>query len=450
MPHLLFAAPSIDSFQLHDRLADLAMRRGHRVSVLSVEPQERAFWAAQGLPLTDLERGGGPVDDRVLPMRELAEVDCALAGRRAPRPRHLRRAVRRLRAHAAAVQAALERDPPDVVLVHARRTGLHRLVHFLARRLGAGVLHLGEGLLPHTLVCDPHGIDGDASLCQRRALDYRDASADRELLHAALAAWLGAAAPPPTLRRPPAPPRFGARLDAAARVGCRRGVRAGLAAWDAWRAAWPPPLLRPPAELALPPLAVVVLLQADADPRVRLDAPPELTGLALLRAAAAAARALDVHAEVVGIEPHAAGAEAPARGHGFRIEGPAAAASALANALAVVTINHPLAGAALLHGTPVVHLGRAYWTVPGTAVAAKLDELQAALVRAVAVERPALRERVLTRLLQRDHVWCSVQRPDRNGLHGIMLRLEQLSAARPTASPIAYRPGPAWPLAAVR
>lgn len=454
MPHVLFAAPSIGSFHLHDRLAELAMRRGHRISILSALPQERAFWATQGLPVRELARAARLSEDPALPLRELAEIDCRLAGHVAADERAWLAAVRRLRTQAAGVLHAFEHDPPDVVLVHEGRTGLHRLIHFAARRLGIGVLHLGEGLLPGTLLCDDSGIDGDSSAFRRAAVDYRSMLADRAFLHAALTSWLGGSTAPAALRRPPTPPSLGSRLDAALRAGLRAGFRHGVpaaqAAWRAWRAAIPSPPAPTRTTVGLPPMYVVALLQRDDSPRVRLDAPAGLDGLSLLRATTAAAAQHGHRAEVVGLlaEPHDPHVALEFARRGFRVESVDAAPAALATAMAVVTINHPLAGAALLHGTPVVHLGRALYGVPGVAVAGRLETLAATLARALTEERPTLRERFLTRVLQREHIWCSAQRPDRNGLNGIMLRLER-AAKHPTgSSPLAYRAGPSWPLAA--
>ena len=40
MGHVLFAAPSIESFHLHERLARSLQRRGHRVTILAGESGE--------------------------------------------------------------------------------------------------------------------------------------------------------------------------------------------------------------------------------------------------------------------------------------------------------------------------------------------------------------------------------------------------------------------------
>ncbi|MEZ5964480.1 MAG: hypothetical protein R3F56_11590 [Planctomycetota bacterium] len=448
MPHVLFVAPSLGSFHLHDRLAELAMRRGHRVSVLAEAPEEQAFWAAQGFTVRPLRRIARLADDPALPLRELAEIDCALAGRPTDHERAWLRALRRLRHLAPGVLQTLERDPPDAVLVHDGRSGLHRLVHFVARRAGVGVLHLGQGLLPATLACDGDGCDGDASLCRRSAGDYRSARGDRPFLQATLSSWFGSSLAPASLRRTPMAPSAASRLTAALRTAWCDGARAGASAWHAWRAALPLPSVPVRAPLPLPTLYLAVLLQPDNSARVRLDAPPGLDALTVLRAARDALSRCSPSAHVVGVAADVRQRRALAE-HGFRIEPEEAAPTILAGALAALTINHPLAGGALLQGTPVVHLGRAPYGVPGVARLAKLEELNPALVDALEHDRPSLRERFLTRILKRDHVWCSAQRPDRNGLNGIMLRLEHLAGAR-GGNPIAYHPGPAWPLAAAR
>ena len=81
------------------------------------------------------------------------------------------------------------------------------------------------------------------------------------------------------------------------------------------------------------------------------------------------------------------------------------------------------------YGTPVVHLGRAIYGIPGVAVAARASDLADALRAAIADERPSLRERFLTKILRRDHIWCASQSPDRNGLNGLMQRVERMAKA---------------------
>src|SRR5690606_14125385 len=137
---------------------------------------------------------------------------------------------------------------------------------------------------------------------------------------------------------------------------------------------------------------------------------------------------------------------APAPG---AVVGPSSIRSVLATAAAVITVNHPLAGAALLLGRPVVHLGRAVWGVSGVATPSTLGALPEALARALRDERPSLRDRCLTRLLRQDHVWCDRDAPDRNGLLGLLQRIERACGHHAgRGDRVVYRPGPAWPLGA--
>ncbi len=427
------------------------MRRGHRVSVLAVEAADRAFWLAQGLPVQTLAGARQQADDETLPLRELADIDCRLAGHHQPRPAQRRRATRRLAYSARALLHLLAHDPPDAILLHEGRSGLHRLVHFLARRQGIAVLHLGEGLLPATLVVDHEGVDGDASLTRRIAADYRGITADPAFLQAALAGWLGGSAAPSALRRPPSKPLLFDRLLAAASAA-RHGWRASRAAVTAWQAAQLGASRGLRSSLPMASPAIVVLLQPTSCPRMRLDAPPALSPQRLLHATRIAVDDIDRTIAVVGVLPreplHAAAQQLFEAG--CQLVPQAAAAAVLATALAVVTVNHPLAGAALLHGTPVVHLGRAIYGVRGVAVGATLATLRDGLTTALSMERPSLRERFLTRVLRRDHVWCAAESPDRNGLHGLMQTIERLLQARaPHGGRIVYRPGPVWPLTTV-
>lgn len=466
MPHILFAAPSLGSFHLHDRLADLAMRRGHRITILVALPEDEAFWRAQGLPTRRVCPAGQPLVDPALPWRELAAQDARLHGTVRTSEARQARSIRGLELLAAGVQRELARDRPDVVLVHAGRSALHRLVYTLAQRVGTPTLHVGDGFLPGTLLCDLHGVDGDSSLCTRTAVDYRGTRADPALLRAAHAAWLGGAVAPAALRRPPVAPPWPDRLAAAVATGLRSGPRRARAAWNAWRAAErctvheparhapsPADADRPMAvsgSTHLPTPLLAVLLQPDACPRVRLDAPAGSSALAAMQATQAAATRLDPRPVVVGVLP-----DVPIprelrllAQHGHRVVPHSMAAAATAIAVAVVTINHPHAGGALLHGTPVVHFGRAGYAIPGVAVATSAADLPRALASALASERPALRERFLTRVLARNHVWCAADAPDPNGLRGLLLRLELLAGEKTvSAGRIAYRPGPAWPLA---
>jgi hypothetical protein len=453
LAYVLFAAPSIASYHLHDRLAELAARRGHRVAVLAVDPVARAFWLAQGLPVQTLNTTRTlPPLAHDLPLAELAEIDCRLAGHAGPTPAAQRRAEHQLRRHAGRLSVLWRDDPPDVVVMHEGRTGLHRLVHYLSRQHGIGVLHLGEGLLPGTLTVDQEGAAGDAALCRRAAADYRGTAADPAFLHAALAAWIGGATAPSAVRRTPSKPLLFDRVFAA--LGAMRaGPSAVHTALHAWRAAATPPLRAIRPAMPMPTPALAVLLQRDDCARVRLDAPPRLDPHTLLHTTRTAVDGIDRTIAVVGVLPkEPLGRQGRGLAElGCQIIPHHGAAAVLATALAVVTINDPLAGAALLHGTPVVHLGRAIYGVRGVAVASTRATLADGLRTALSKERPSLRERFLTRILRRDHVWCASDSPDRNGLHGLMATIERMLAERtPYGGRIVYRPGPVWPLAAIR
>ncbi|HLU40632.1 MAG TPA: hypothetical protein VK081_14700, partial [Planctomycetota bacterium] len=408
MPHVLFAFPPIGAYPLLEPLAELAMRRGHRVTVLAGSGADRAFWLAQHLPARALAPGGEPGPD--VPVRELAAVDHRLAGGRGPVPP---RAVRRIGGAAAALQQLLTSDPPDVLVVPFGRSGVHRLAHFAARRLGIPTVHVGDGMLPGTLLCDSEGIDGDSAIAHRGTADYRMVTARPALLRAAAAAFLGAAGAPCVPRRAPSDPGVPARLWCGLRA-LREGPRAAYAAFRAWRDAVPARGTPAADHPALPAPAVAVLLQPANCPRRLLDARP-ISAAALLDAARIAAAAVDPLLGVVAVLPDGPLGErlreAPAPG---AVVGPSSIRSVLATAAAVITVNHPLAGAALLLGRPVVHLGRAVWGVSGVATPSTLGALPEALARALRDERPSLRDRCLTRLLRQDHVWCDRDAPDRN------------------------------------
>lgn len=448
--YVLFADPTIRRFHFHDRLAELAMRRGHRVAVLAADATAAAFWQAQALPLQLLPRARWRYVGSEIPVTEFAEHDCRLAGIGSPSGRQVRRRATRLLAQAAGVLRLLEVDPPDLLLVHEARSGLHRLVHFLARAQGVPVLHIGDGCLPGTMLWDREGVDGDSSMCRRRASDYRQVRADPEFLAAAVSGWIGAAQPAPLTRRLPVKPPVVERTAAALHALRRLDLSKARDALRAWRAAIPPrtaaglPGMMPPA----PYLAV--LLQPSVSPRVRMDAPPGLTPARVATAVAAAAHAIDPALTVVAILPQEGLPQAELRALARLPIATIAAAPAvvMVGALAVVTVNDPLALGALLLQTPVVHFGRTPYGVEGVTIQASLDDLERPLARALTHEPFALRERFLTQVLRRDHVWCHVDAPDRNGLLGVIEGIERLvSVPRPNTR-VDYRPGPTWPLSA--
>jgi hypothetical protein len=448
MGHVVFAAPAIAHWHLHDRLAHALQRRGHRVTVLCADPMTRAFFDAQALSVRELRFDGrGRGSD--LPIEALAEVDVRLAGRSS----RLRRAAARrsLRAVAGAAVDLFAGDAPDLLLVHRQRTGLHRLLHFLARQFGCRTLHLGRGYAPGTIACDGEGIDGDASLCRRSAVDYRRGDADLDFLDRALAAWLGEAAAPPIPRRLFNVPGGAARGWAALRTLCRAGPWSAARSFRAWREARPPRASSAPAAapLAAPPF-LVALLQHPASPQVRLDSAPGLSTLELLMAARRAALAVDPSLSVLALLPRsglpARDRRAIARELPHVRMLPPSQRAAVAVASAVITVNHRAGVCALLAGTPVVHLGRSPYGVPGVATASSAAALSDGLRHALESGQTSLRQRFLTQLLTRDHVWCDPDLPDENGLAGLVVRVETALAQKGTGP--RYVPGPAWPLSA--
>jgi hypothetical protein len=453
MPYLLFAAPAISGFHLHDRLAELAMRRGHRVGVLTTDPAGEAFWQAQGLPVMRAQRHPRMPIDAGVPLDELAELDCRLAGAATPSDLTRYRYRRRLARLAAHLLGLLDSDRPDLILFHEQRSGAHRLLHFLARRAGIATLHLGEGLLPGTLQCDGEGIDGDSSVARRNAIDYRPQQVDTALLDAAIAALHAGPNPGLTLRTP-ASPSFSERVGVT--LSTLWGVPAGeQAALDAWRSlsnTQPTAARAGAGSLPFAPSGpfVALVLQAADSPRLLLDGPVDLPSPRLLRATQQAVAALDPRLELVVVLPD--GAEpawtSVASGPRTRRVPSEALRGVVALAQVVVTVNHPHAGVALLHGTPVVCLGRAIYGVPGVALRTDLPGLPDALASAVQRERPALRERFLTRMLQRDHLWCASAAPDRNGLNGVLQAIERAIGSHAGAPTLTYRAGPSWPLSA--
>lgn len=449
MPHLLFAAPAISGFHLHDRLAELAMRRGHRVTVLTLDAAHEAFWHAQGLTVRRLDRHTPGRIDGGIPLAELAESDCRLAGTPQPGALTLARARRRLHRAAGHGIGLLTQDPPDLIVFHDQRSGVHRLLHFLARRAGIATLHLGEGLLPGTLHWDTEGCDGDAALLRRSAHDYRGVQVDTALLEAATAALH--AGPNATLAlRAPASPSFTERLGATLGTlwGMPSGDGAALQAWLQLSSQNPTPRMVIPGFAPSGPF-VALLLQRRRSPRRRLDGPIDLDDATLLRTAHAAVSALDPQLQLVVVaarDDSAATWADHGLGANLRVVDHTALRSVTALAQAVVTINHPHAGVALLHGTPVVHLGRALYGIPGVGQHTELGRLEEALRTALLRERPALRERFLSRMLQRDHVWCASNAPDRNGLHGVLQIIERTCGASAGAPALHYRAGPCWPL----
>lgn len=453
MGHVLFAAPNLLRFHLHERLARLLRSRGHRVSVLAADPAAARVWAWQGLPAREL-RPGHVVRHRV-PLDELAIRDVLLAGRPGDVAARRERARAALERRLLALFRMFETDAPDLVFVHGERSGLHRLIAFLAREYGCHVLHTGEGLLPGTMQRDEEGIDGDAAICRRRAIDYRRVRRDESMLAAALSAWLAGSRPPPLARKPVAPPPMFARLGHAFHHVVRGRPRAAVTAFELWRRArgpTPAPVregFEPPSE----PF-VVVLLQHPRCPRILLDAEPGLGDPRLLgRATVRAVRALDPAIGVVGVLPERGLPGALCSrlaAEGLSLAPHAAAPRLLVPALATVTVNHPLGLAALLTRTPLLHLGRSPYGVEGVATRTSRQTLEDDLRRALEAGEDALRERFLTRMLTLDHLWCCPDAPDQNGLAGLAASIENRMQGGASGDPLTYRAGPAWPLQAGR
>jgi hypothetical protein len=424
MGHILFGAPGLASHQLHGRLARALMDRGHRITVLAADRASFELHSQQGLAALLLGRGRVPRTH--VPVAEFAAIDAALRGRRQARRRDAAALARRV----APLRDLLERDPPDLLLVHQGRSGLHRLLHYVARESGCRILHTGAGLLPGTMQWDEAGIDGDAAACRRTTDDYRTGERDRAFLAATLSAWLGdlrAALP-----RVAVPPELRTR-------------------W--WRRRTPALDAAACAELCAPPPAtplVAVLLQDDDDPRVRLDAGTVPSPAELALAAARAAQRIDASlGAVVVLPPRGLAADSLARlaRAGLPLRAARAAPGLLSAAVAAVTVNHPLGIGALLAGTPVLHLGRTPYGVEGVSVRGSAATLEADLRRALALADEALRECFLTRYLRYDHVWCAPESPDGNGLRGLVLGIERrLRESAPFPRPATYRAGPVWPL----
>jgi len=444
MGHIVFAAPPIADFHLHERLRRDLQRRGHRVSVLCAERHEFTFWREQfadvhALPSTRA-RGDVPRDLLDRAANALQRRDAAA---------RLHTADRWLEDHA-----------PDLLLFHQRRSATAAVLQFAARSAGVRVLWTGRGLLPHTMQVDERGLDGDAGSLRLRANDYRVVRPDAALLDAGLTHALAASAPHALPRAELVVPPLRRRCADAAR-GLLRGDFGGLhAALNGWTAALGPRDAAIPdvPRIDLQPPFVAVLLQSAHDPRVRLDAaqaPPahELLG----RALDAAMATFGERAGVVAVLPPGA----PLRSAGLHRLPPLQrarvqlvtdhhnAAVVVAAAAATVTVNHPAAFVALLAGTPVVLLGRALFELHGVTTRGGLATLTDDVRRAAARDRPALRRRLLTWHLRHGHVWCSAERPNHNGVLGLGEAIERRLAAAGSGADDAmhYRPGPTWPLA---
>lgn len=176
MGHIVFGAPPVDAFVLHERLQRELRQRSHRTTTVCLDAAEHAFCAANLTPASLLCASDASPD---------ADIDiAALLGLPAGMPRATCRWLARA---FAAAEHWFANAGADLLLLHARRGPMARLLQFVARRHGVRVLWTGPGLLPHTLQCDERGLDGDAAASQRSALDYRVVQAEPQLLAACLA-----------------------------------------------------------------------------------------------------------------------------------------------------------------------------------------------------------------------------------------------------------------------
>jgi len=453
MGHILFGAPDLADYHLHDHLALALMARGHRVCFLATDPVQLDFYRMQGKAAVSL--GTGRAEPGSVPVANFAQTDCELAGHHRPGPWRRRAAARALARRVTPLRQLLQQDPPDLVLLHQRRSGLHRLIHFVAREAGCELLHTGAGMLPQTMQWDSEGIDGDSSACRRRAADYRRGKPDPALLSRALSGWLSDAHPPPLIRSKPCAPRSLIQLTTSFGRLLRGQISGAWRALTDWQQARRAPSEGYEDEIAPPtPPFVAVLLQPDDSPRLRLDAPPGTRSVDLALATARAVTALGDALPVVAVMPeHGLPANDRARlAAAGVIEQPAnAAALTIATAVAVITVNHPLGVGALLAGTPLLHTARTPYAIPGVCTHTSASTLEQDLPRALAMQTEGLQQRFLTRLLGADHVWCSPSTPDLNGLSGLVAGIERRIHTRSDERrPTRYQPGPVWPLEHLR
>ena len=452
MGHVVFALPGIDRFHLHERLRRELLQRGHTVTVLCLDPVSHTFWRLQGGDTAFIRPGGTAAD---APLEEFATRECQRRGL-PPQSGTEQRRRRRVRDRLARLTTGLARwfedHECDLVLFHQGRSAEHHLVQFTAQRAGSRVLWTGEGLLPHTLQVDERGIDGDAKALLRSAGDYRVVRGEPALLEACLANLLARTAPSALSGREPVVPSLWSRLACASGAWSRRGLEGVWAALCDWRRALPQPPDEALPRFELPGRAfVTVLLQDAEDDRVRLDAVSPPAAEELVSAATLATASLDPRLCVLVVEPPR-GLRRTFRGlpmPGVHFLPAHAAPEATITAVATITINHPLASAGLLAGTPVLHVGSALYGLHGVTTKVTTAGLSDALRRGVERDHPTLRQRFLSWLFGYGHVWCSATQPDHNGLMGLVQAIEaRLGAHAGDHADLPYRRGPSWPLAA--
>ena len=455
MARIAFAAPGIDAFHLHERLRRELEQHGHATTVLCTDRAAHTFYRRQGGDVV-LVRAGA-TDPMHAPIGDLATRECTRRGITAHHPRF--RAVHgRLSTQLARLLPTMLRHfetlRPDLVLLHGERSAARGLLQFVARELGTRVLWTGAGLLPHTLQIDERGLDGDAAAIRRPLAEYRVVNGEPSLLEACLVNMLARTTPSALSRRDVVTPPLLQRCRDA--LACLvTGDLAGPAhALFGWQRALPPAGLAEtvPARLPTTPF-VTLLLQSPDDERVRLDCDAPPTTRELIDAAAAAVSLVDPQLALLVVVPERGidhrevdGLQTPVPVY---FAASRAAAEAAALGLAVITVNHPLACAALLAGAPVVHTGRALYGLRGVATEAVTGSLGPALANAIEKRHPSLQKRYLTWLFGHGHLWCSPTHPDHNGLLGLVQAIEaRLDARSPTGQRLHYRAGPAWPLAA--
>lgn len=352
----------------------------------------------------------------------------------------------------------LEREEPDLVIFHNQRSVEAACIQFAARVVGSKVMWIGDGLLPHTMQIDERGLDAEASCRRWRAKDFSVVAPDKALLEAALTHALAGGEPLALPYAPVQMPQLSRRVADTISHLMRGRFRAAAAALHGWRAS----LVTDKQEIASVPLEglkppfIAVLLQHAEDPRVKLDASSPPDARTLIHHALLAADKIGTNTQVVAVLPsnainrqlrtHVAVSKLSDR---VRIAPQSNAAVLASTAAAVITINHPMATVAQLASTPVIHLGRALYELPGVTTTTTLEDLPAAIASAQRPDRKALRQRFLTWILQHGHVWCSSTAPNHNGMIGLVQAVERRlqSDANPNTRPLVYRPGPTWPLA---
>lgn len=444
MGHIVFAAPSISRFPLHHRLRRDLLRRGHRVSILCTDRCRFTFWREQVSDVNLVEATGRPDGAATIQASE-AQID-------APEHRKLWQKL------CPAVTNWLERERPDLVLFHQERSVTTACIQFAARTVGCRVLWTGDGLLAHTMQVDARGIDADASIRRWTAEQFSVVEPDDALLHTSLTHALAdaepLALPRPTVLVPP----LRRRIADATHYASRARFQTAMTALHGWRMAFATETsVRQHARLLdLQTPFVAVLLQDREDARIVHDAGEAPSMQTLVQRALIAADTITPGTQVVVVlpdgvaeSPALANALAGAHADRIRIASASHAATIAATSAATITVNHPTAIVALLCGTPVIHLGRALYELPGVTQGTTLQALPEAVAIAMQNDKHALRRPFLTWLLRHGHVWCSATAPNHNGMLGLVQVLErQLQGdAEPSTRPLAYRPGPTWPLA---